>query len=103
MREQRETLDRRTYNMELRAGDELLPHHVLPIDGRLYTVEYLQRTWGSGGDEATVELAELKDAGTDGLSRGYSMDSESGGAGGGDGGGRTQIIESQTIHQPLLS
>jgi len=95
MAEQRETLDRRTYDVLL-EGDELWPHQVVEYDDRLYTITYLQRTFGSGlNNRARVELTELKDAGTDGLARGYSMDTAPTGDGGGSGG--TTVIGSQTI------
>ncbi len=88
MRQQRETLDRRTYECELRGSDSLKAHHVVNFDSKTYTVSYLERSYGTEGDSARVELTELKDAGLAGLERTYSMESSGGsGSGGGSGGG----------------
>ncbi|WP_251961573.1 hypothetical protein [Salinibacter ruber] len=83
MRQQRDTLDRRTYEVELRGSDSLKPHHVVGFDGKTYTVSYLQRSYGTGGDSGRVELTEKTDAGTGGLTRAFSMESETGSGGSG--------------------
>lgn len=88
MRQQRDTLDRRTYECELRGSDSLKAHHVVGFDSKTYTVSYLERSYGTPGDAGRVELTELKDAGLAGLERTYSMNSSgSPGGGGGSGGG----------------
>ncbi|MCS4087306.1 hypothetical protein GGQ10_002132 [Salinibacter ruber] len=87
MRQQRETLDRRTYECELRGSDSLKPHHVVGFDSKTYTVSFLERSYGTPGDSARVEMTELKDAGLDGLERTYSMNSSDSPGGGGIGGG----------------
>jgi len=87
MRQQRETLDRRTYECELRGSDSLKPHHVVNFDSNTYTVSYLKRKYGSSSDTARVELTEVKDAGLAGLKRTYSMNSSDSPGGGGSGGG----------------
>jgi hypothetical protein len=84
MRQQRDTLQRRTHEVHLR-NEEVWPQDVFTIDGEQYTVSYLQRTFSTGAEKAEVELTRLKDAGTSGLRRAYQM--ESTGADGGGGGG----------------
>jgi hypothetical protein len=91
MRQQRDTLQRRTHEVHLR-NEEVWPQDVFTIDGDLYTVIALERTFGSP-DVANVQLVRLKDAGTSGLKRTYKMESAEGGGvegttgGGGNGGG----------------
>ncbi|MCS3707178.1 hypothetical protein GGP62_002165 [Salinibacter ruber] len=87
MRQQRDTLDRRTYECELRGSDSLNPHHVVGFDSKTYTVSFLERSYGTPGDSARVEMTELKDAGLAGLERTYSMNSSDSPGGGGSGGG----------------
>ena len=91
MRQQRDTLQRRTHEVHLR-NEEVWPQDVFTIDGDLYTVISLERTFGSP-DVANVQLVRLKDSGTSGLKRTYKMESAGGGGvegttgGGGNGGG----------------
>ena len=91
MRQQRDTLQRRTHDVVLR-NEEVWPEDVFTIDGDLYTVISLERTFGSP-DVANVQLVGLKDSGTSGLKRTYKMESAEGGGvegtteGGGNGGG----------------
>ncbi len=91
MRQQRDTLDRRTYECELRGSDSLKPHHVVNFDSKTYTVSYLQRQYGTSGDSSRVELTQLKDAGVSGLERTYSMEASSAGGGGFAGGGGSPV------------
>lgn len=82
MRQQRDTLQRRTHGVELR-NEEVWPQDVFTIDGDLYTVSFLTRTFGTDGDVARVELTRLKDAGTSGLERTFQMEAGGGAATGG--------------------
>jgi len=88
MRQQRDTLQRRTHTVELRGSEELWPQDVFTINGDLYTVTYMQRSFGTGGDRVRVELTRLKDAGTSGLERTFQMESGTAGSAGGTTGGR---------------
>lgn len=92
LRWQRYSLDRRTYALELREGDELLPHYVYEEDGTLYTVSYLRRSYGTAEETARAELTELRDGGTEGITQGWRIDA-SAASRGGRGGGGTYIIE----------
>lgn len=93
MRQRRETLDRRAYDLVIR-GETVSPIRVYQEDGSAYTAEYLRRTWSTAGDTARIELIELKDAGVSGLERGYAM--ESGTDAGGSSVGGT-VITDQTV------
>jgi hypothetical protein len=103
MRQQRETIDRRTYECELRGNDSLKPHHVVNFDSKTYTVSYLEREYGTNNDSARVELTQLKDSGVSGLDRTFKMEGDqpvggggsiAGGAGGGIGGAAgIEVIE----------
>jgi hypothetical protein len=105
MRQQRDTLQRRTHEVELRGSEELWPQDVFKIDGNLYTVSRLKRTFGTAGDVAEVELTQLKDAGTSGLTRTFRMESEGEGgdvaAGGASGpvggGGATTVLQNEVV------
>jgi len=90
MRQQRDTLDRRTYKCALEASDSLKPHHVLNFNSTTYTVSYLERQYGIPDDSARVELTEKVDSGVSGLTRAFSMESETGS----DGSGGPTIINS---------
>ncbi len=101
MRQQRDSLERRTHRVELRDGADVSPEDVFKVDGKLYTVSYLRRRFrGQKGDRAVVELSRLKDSGTAGLERAFyemeSGDSSSGGSGGsgfgGGGGGSSSLL-----------
>jgi hypothetical protein len=75
MRQQRDTLQRRTHTVLLK-DQEVWPQDVFTIGGDQYTVSYLQRTFSMGAEDAEVELTRLKDAGISNLERTYQMDSE---------------------------
>ena len=62
MRQQRDTATRWSRDLELRGVEDIWPHYVYEIDGDLYTITYLQRTWKQAGGEARVELTERNDA-----------------------------------------
>ncbi|MCS3827448.1 hypothetical protein GGP85_002918 [Salinibacter ruber] len=97
MRQQRDTLDRRTYQCELRGSDSLKPHHVVGFDSKTYTVSFLERQYGTSDDSARVEMTEKVDAGIAGLKRAYSMESESTSSGGGGGSSTVINTGNQTI------
>ncbi|WP_263787286.1 hypothetical protein [Salinibacter grassmerensis] len=88
MREQRDSLERLTHEVELRDGADISPEDVFDINGKLYTVSYLRRQFnGQRGDRAEVELTRLKDSGTAGLEQAfYEMQSGGGSSRGGSGG-----------------
>jgi hypothetical protein len=97
MRQQRDTIQRREHTVLLRGNEEVWPNDVFTIDGDLYTVSRLKRTFGTI-DKAEVQLSQLKDAGTSGLTRKFEMESDEtagggGGVGGGGGGGGGGVIE----------
>ena len=70
MRQRRESLDRRTYEVEIR-GEDVSPTRVYNEGGNAYTVENLRRTWSTSGDSAHIELVQIKDAGLSGLSQSF--------------------------------
>jgi hypothetical protein len=108
MRQQRETLDRRTYQFEER-GAQVGPQYVYSIDSTPYTVSYLRYRTSSSGNGGVIELSEHKDAGIAGLQQNYSMDREgttttSGTAGGstaGGGGGGSASSWEQLTGKPF--
>jgi len=95
MRQQRDTLSRWIYEYEER-GQRVSPLRVYDIDGAPHTVSYLRYTTSSYGNRGTVELTELKDAGTAGLRRAYSMSQETA-TGSTAGGGGSTVIGSVTV------
>jgi len=85
MRQQRETLDRRTFQFEER-GAQIGPQYVYSLDGTPYTPTFLRYATSSSGNSGTIEITELKDAGISGLEQAFSMDNQSAGGAGGSGG-----------------
>ena len=106
MRQQRDTLQRRTHEVHLR-NEEVWPQDVFTIGSDLYTVISLERTFGSP-DVAKVQLVRLKNAGTSGLKRTYKMESAEGGgvggttagAGNGGRGGNSETTWGQVKDKP---
>ncbi|WP_103021458.1 hypothetical protein [Salinibacter altiplanensis] len=95
MRQQREALDRRTFQFEER-GTQIGPQHIYGLEGTPYTVTYLTYSKSSSGNGGTIEVTEKKDAGIAGLTRAYVMDNQeaaSGGSGGTIVNAGDQIIE----------
>jgi len=82
MRQQRETLDRRTFEYTAR-GESIGPQYVYQHDGKTYTPTYIRRVSSSYGNAGRIEITEVKDAGTAGLQRAYSMSAGSTATGGG--------------------
>jgi len=93
MRQLRGSLDRRTYDLEIR-GETVAPTRVYAEDGTDYTVTFLQRTYSVQGDTARIELTEKADFGLSDLRQAFSMSSDAA-TGGGSGG--TTFVGSQTI------
>jgi hypothetical protein len=84
MRQQRETLDRRTFQFQER-GTKIGPHYIYEVTANSYTVTYLKYEKSSSGNKGTVELTEVKDAGLSGLDRAFSMDTSQPFGGGNEG------------------
>jgi len=68
MRQQRETLDRRTFQFQER-GAQIGPQHVYELESTPYTVTYLTYSKSSSGNGGTIEVTEKKDAGVADLTR----------------------------------
>jgi hypothetical protein len=92
MRQRRQSLDRRTYDLQIR-GEDVGPQYVYQEDGGIYTFEYLQRQWSTQGDTARVELVEKRDDGITGIEQSDKMEQDSASTGGS---GSTTYVGSKT-------
>jgi hypothetical protein len=99
LRYQRDSLQRYSYEFELRGGEDLWLHDVLEIEGTYYTVAYLERTFGTGAERVRCELVELRDSGTSGMEvgYGYNLKGQASGGGGAAAGGSVLVTEGEGV------
>jgi hypothetical protein len=91
LRMQRTSPETRRFRLRLREGDkDALPHHVYLDGSTRYEAIAMRRGLLSG--KASMELAELKDDGTSGLSASTAYSEEDSAGGGGGSGSSVQIL-----------